>query len=371
MGLPAFPAAVEGSAQLELQIAGSWRGSGTAAGFVGPQVTGTAKLRGVHIAIRGTGTPVTIVSGDMLLFPDGIRVAKLNANAAGSDWSGWVEVPRGCSTPDACPARFALTTSQIALSGLHEWIQPGPKKKQWYQVLDSSAPQGPSLLGSLRAAGHVIADRLQAHGVVATHVSADVSLQKGDLKISKLDADVLGGKYSGQWQAEFAAKPALCKGSGDFTGVSLADLASAMKDPWIMGKANASFEVKGPCPSNFWQTADGTLRFEIRDGAFSHVMLGDGIEPFRVTRLSAQAQLRAGKIEILDANVNAPDRRFVLSGTASLKREVDFKLTPMPNGAAGGGYSITGTLAEPHVAPLAGTEQARLKSGVPTRGPAQ
>jgi hypothetical protein len=138
-----------------------------------------------------------------------------------------------------------------------------------------------------------------------------------------------------------------------------------------MGKANASFEVKGPCPSNFWQTADGTLHFEIRDGAFSHVLLGDSIEPFRVTRLSAQAQLRAGKIEILDANVNAPDRRFVLSGTASLKREVGFKLTPLPNGAASGGYSITGTLAEPHVAPLAGTEQARLKSGVPTRGPAQ
>ena len=371
MGLPTFPGAVEGSAQVELQIAGGWRGSGTGAGFVGPQVTGTAKLRSVHIAVRGAGTPVTIVSAEMQLFPDKIRVAKLNAMAAGSDWSGWVETPRGCGSPDICQARFGLNTSAVALSALHEWIQPGAKKRQWYQVLDQSAPQGPSVLGSLRAAGHVAADRLQAHGVVATHVSADVSLEKGDLKITELDADVLGGKYRGRWQAEFGARPALCKGAGNFTGVSLGDLASAMKDAWIVGKANATFELKGPCPANFWQTADGTLRFEMRDGAFSHVILSDGAEPFRVTRLSTQALLRAGKIEILDANVNAPDGKFALSGTASLNRDVDLKLTPIPNGAAGGGYAITGTVGEPHVTAVAGAEQARLKSGITTRGPSQ
>lgn len=361
MGVPAFPGTVEGSAQVDLQVAGSWTGNGTAHGFAGPQLTGTAKLRNVHIAVRGTGAPVQIVSAEMQLEPDKIRVAKLNATAAGSDWSGWVETPRGCGTPDVCPARFALNTSQIALSGVHEWILPGAKKRQWYQVLESSSLQGASLLGSLRASGRLTADRLQAHGLLATHLSADVSLQKGDLKISELEADVLGGKYRGQWQAEFGAQPAICKGAGNFTAVSLAELASAMKDPWILGKASASYEVKGPCPASFWQTANGTLRVEMRDGAFSHVILGDGVKPFRVTRLSAQAQLRAGRIEIVDATVTAPDGSYALKGSASLKRDVDLKLTPVLNGAAGGGYAITGTVGEPHVTALAGAEQARLK----------
>jgi len=362
MGVPASPATVEGLGQVELQVAGSWKSTGTAAGFAGPQVTGTAKLRGVHVTVRGTGEPVTIVSAEMQLLPDKIRVAKLNAVAAGSEWSGWLETPRGCATADACPARFALNTSQISLSGLHEWIQPGAKKKQWYQVLESNTPPGSSIWSRLIASGRVTADRFQAHGIIASHVSVNVSLEKGNLKISQMNADVLSGKYRGEWRADFSTKPAACKGTGTFTGVSLANLAEVMKDPWILGKASASFEVKGPCPANFWQTADGILQVEMKDGAFSHVILGDGIEPFRVNRLTAQAQLRAGRIEIVDAKVDSPDGRYLLNGTASLKRDVDLKLTRNPNGAAGGGYVITGTVAEPHVAPLAGAEQARLKT---------
>ena len=361
MGLAAPAAAVEGPAQLDLHVAGSWKNDGVTAGFVGPQVTGTAKLRNAHVTIRGTGKPVTILSAEMQLLPDRVRVAKLNALAAGTDWSGWVETPRNCGTPEVCPAKFALNTSQIALSALHEWIQPGAKKPQWYQVLGSNTPQGPSLLGRLRASGSVTADRLQAHGVVATRVSANISLEKGNLQISQLAADVLGGTYRGQWRADFGVKPAVCSGSGNFSGVSLANLADSMSDRWVAGKANASYDVKGPCPANFWQTADGTLRVEMREGIFSHILIGDGTSPLRVTLLSAQAQLHAGTIEIGNARLDSPDGRYRVSGTVSLKREVDLKLSRFPSGVEASGYAITGTLAEPKVAPLGGMEQARLK----------
>jgi hypothetical protein len=361
VGLAASPASAEGSAQVDLQIAGSWRGNGTATGFIGPQVTGMAKLHNVHIAVRGTGKPVTIVSAEMQLMPDKVRVAKLNATAAGSDWSGWVETPRGCGTPETCPARFALNTSQIALSALHEWIQPDAKKRQWYQVLGSNAQQAPSILGRLRASGQVTADRLQAHGVVATHVSANVSLEKGNLQISQLAADVLGGTYRGQWRADFGVRPAACSGSGNFSSLLLANLADAMKDPWITGKASASYDVKGRCPADFWQSAEGTLHVEMRDGIFSHVIIGESAQPFQVTRLSGQAQLHAGTVEISNAKLDSPDGKYQLSGTVSLKREVDLKLARVPNGVTPVGYAITGTLAEPRVAPLAGAEQARLK----------
>lgn len=359
LGLAALPVAIEGSAQANMQVAGSWGGSG--AGFAGPQVTGTARLRNVHIAIRGTGKPVTIVSAEMQLMPDKVRMAKLNATAAGSDWSGWVETPRGCGTPETCPARFALNASQMSLSALHEWIQPDANKRQWYQVLQSTAQRAPSILGRLRASGQVTADRLQAHGVVATHVSANLSLEKGNLQISSIAADVLGGTYRGQWRADFGGKPAACSGSGTFSGLLLANLADAMKDPWITGKASASYDVKGRCPADFWQSAEGNLRVAMRDGIFSHVIIGDGSEPLRVTRLSGEAQLHAGMIEITNTKLDSPDGKYQLSGTVSLKREVDLKLAQVPNGVTTVGYAITGTLAEPRVAPLSGTEQARLK----------
>jgi hypothetical protein len=79
-----------------------------------------------------------------------------------------------------------------------------------------------------------------------------------------------------------------------------------------------------------------------------------------VTRLNGEAQLRAGTIEITKANLDSPDGKYQLSGRVSLKREMDLKLEHAPNGVAPAGYTITGTLAEPRVAPL-GTEQARLK----------
>ena len=49
IGVPALVTVAQGTAQLDLQIAGSWTGesNGSASGFSGPQATGTAKLKNV------------------------------------------------------------------------------------------------------------------------------------------------------------------------------------------------------------------------------------------------------------------------------------------------------------------------------------
>ncbi len=119
-GIAALQSGAEGSAQLELQITGSWAGrsNGTASGFTGPQVNGMAKLRNVRIPLRGVGGPVEIASAEMHLLPDEVRVAKLTAKAADASWTGSLEMPRGCGTPGACEVHFVLNANQIALSEL-------------------------------------------------------------------------------------------------------------------------------------------------------------------------------------------------------------------------------------------------------------
>ena len=89
-GLAALQSAAEGTAQVDLQIAGSWAGrsDGTASGFSGPQVTGTAKLRNVRIALRGTGGPVEIASADMQLLPDEVRVGQVECEGGGHTLDG-------------------------------------------------------------------------------------------------------------------------------------------------------------------------------------------------------------------------------------------------------------------------------------------
>ena len=361
-GLPALSTTAEGTAQIDLQIAGSWTGesNGTAAGFAGPQITGSAKLRNVRVALRGAGGPIEILAAEMQLAPDAVRIGKLSAKTAGTAWTGSLEMPRGCSSPENCAVRFVLNTSHVSLSELRQWVSPA-KQRPWYRVLESNSAGASSLLASLHASGRITADHLQISDLDASHVSAKAVLASGKLQLSDLEADFLGGKHRGEWQADFSLKPAVCSGRGSINQLSLTNLAAAMKDPWIAGTAKASYEVKGPCPAEFWQKAEGTLQVDMTDGVLPHVLLGEDPGPFKVTRLLGDGRLRAGQIEVSAARVDSPGEKYLLSGTASLTREVDFRLARISNSFASPGYEITGTLSDPKVTPLARVEQARLK----------
>jgi uncharacterized protein involved in outer membrane biogenesis len=363
-GLPALQPVTEGSAQVDLQIAGSWlgRSQGTTSGFTGPQVNGTAKLRNVRVAVRGVGGPVEIASAEMQLLANEVRVVKMKAKAAGTLWTGSLEMPRGCGIPGACPAHFVLNANQIALGKLRDWARPSPKERRWYQVLESSSQAGPSFLASVRASGQLTTDRLQVRKIAATRVSAKISLDGGKLLISQLNADILGGKHRGEWRADFGVKPAVCSGSGDFTAVSLASLADVVKDAGIAGTVTATYQMKGTCPEEFWKSAEGTLQFVMKDGALPHFALGEDAEPFEVTRFAGQARLHGREIEMKDAKLDSTNGTFEVSGTATLQGELDLKLAGAGGATTPQGYAISGTLAEPRVLRMAGAEtQARLK----------
>lgn len=358
IGVPALVTSAEGAALVDLQIAGAWANS---SGFAGPRATGTVKLRNIQVTPHNVGAPVEIIAADMQLLPDETRVTRLNAKVEGTNLTGSLEMPRGCGI--ACPVHFALDANEIVLSQITAWADPSPKKRPWYRVLESNAQGGPSPLASLRASGSIHADQLIVHGLTAKRASANLSLDSGKLQISNLKADFLGGKHRGEWKADFRVKPPTCNGSGKFSGVSLAGLAAEMKDKWVSGVADATYEVTGPCPAEFWPSAEGTLQVEMRNGLFPHLSVGEGNDPLRVTQLNGEASLRAGKIEIKDATLDSPDAKYELSGTASLKRDVDLKLTRVSGAPAG--YVITGTLNAPRVAPLTRVEQARLKPAPP------
>jgi autotransporter translocation and assembly factor TamB len=271
-------------------------------------------------------------------------------------------MPRGCGTSGACQVGFNLNASQIGLVELGQWVSPSPKVRPWYRVLESRGQVGSPFLTSLRASGRLTAERLKVQRLTATRVSAKVDLDSGKLRVSELTAEFLGGKHHGQWQADFSDKPSICDGSGSLNGISLTGLADAMNDGWIAGTASGTYTVKGTCSAEFWTSAEGTLQFDMSEGRLPHVALSEDADPFKVTGFTGQARLHAGEIEMKDAQLDSPDGKFQLSGTASLQGELDFRLARPPNGGARSGYTITGTLEEPRVNPASGGEtQARLK----------
>jgi AsmA family len=370
LGLPALKASVEGVAQMELQIAGSWAGevSGTSAGFSLPEVTGTVQLRNVRATVRGVNGAIEISSAELQLLPDEARVEKLSARAADANWTGSVALPRGCGMPGACLVRFNLSAEEIGLGALYEWLGSQRSRHRWYQMLTSSEPAAPTFLENLRASGTVNAGRLRIHNMVADRVSAALDLERGKLKISELRADLMGGKHRGDWQADFTASSPVYTGTGTLTGISLEQMADAMHDPWISGIAAGTYQLtaSGADSAEFWQSAEGGLQFDLRDGVLSHISLASDEGPLRVTSWQGRAHLRSGKIEIDKGKLVSPVATYEIGGTASLGRALDLKLTRgaemKPARAGSLVYSITGTVAEPRVAltPIPET-QAQLK----------
>ena len=359
-GLHALRTTAEGTAQLDLHIGGSWAAQNGVAGFGASQVTGSAKLRNVHFGLRGTSEPVEITSAEMQLSSGEVRVGKLNVKAAGAAWKGSVETPRGCGVPENCPVRFQLNTDELSLDEANAWANPNPKDRPWYRVLGNAQPQA-SILARVWAFGSLRASRFVVRGITASKLSANVSLNSGKLEISALEADVLGGKHQGKWRANFGVKPAACNGSGDLAGISLANVSKLMKDDWVEGTASASYDIQGPCTHDFWQSLQGTLKVSAADGSLPHVFLDDSVETMKIRNFSGRAQLHDGTIEVTDAQLDSPQGKYEVSGTATLEREIDFRLTRVPAGSGTSAYTITGTVAQPHVTAVSRTEQARLK----------
>lgn len=369
LGLQAVKSSAEGAIKMDLQIAGSWAGNaaGNLSGFPLPRVTGTVQLRGVRANLRGANGEIEISSAELNLLPDEARVDKLRARAADAEWTGSVVLPRGCGVPGTCLVRFNLNTDVVGLSGLHEWLGSHSSERRWYQVLAPAASNVPSFLQSLRASGKVSAGRLRIHNLVAEQVSAALDLEHGKLKISDLRADLLGGKHHGDWDADFTAASPVYAGSGTLTGISLEQVASTMRDPWISGTGGGTYQItaSGKTSAQFWQSAAASLRYDLRDGGLSHITLASGDGPLHIGRWQGHAQLRDGTIEIEKGTLISPGADYEVSGTASLGQTLDFKLTAGTDAKSAAGslvYSITGTVAEPHVAVSPTPEtQARLK----------
>lgn len=363
-GIPAPAANPDGSAQLNLQIAGSWVGPGgeLGTGFPAPEVTGTARLRNVHAVVPGGGEPLEIASADILLTPEKVQVTKLNVNGAGAVWSGTLETPRGCGTPETCPVHFTLNTQELALSRIGDWINGRQKSRPWYRVLEPANRLGQSFLGKVHASGQVSANRFLLHGLQASNVSAKVRLDSGKLEFSSVDADLLNGKHRGKWNIEFSGTSAICSGSGSITGIALGRMADASRNDWVNGTANGNYEVQGPCSAEFWSSAEGKFQAELSNGMLPRVLIGDDPEPLAFTKFNGQAQLDSGKFELSAAKLTSTDGTYDMSGTVTLKREIDVRMTRVPANATHAGYAVTGTLAEPRVSPLGNSEQAKLKT---------
>jgi AsmA-like protein len=354
VGIPAPRPTAEGTAKVDLQIAGEF------SGFAAPRSTGHAQLQTVSAAVRGLNAPLEIASANVILSSDQIAVQNLSASVGESSWRGSLNMPRPCAVPHNCFVHFDLHADRLSTDQLNQWFNPNARKRPWYRFLTPDSQAGPSLLAKIHASGRLGADRLLIRNLLATKVSANVTLENGRLVASDLRGDLLGGKHTGEWKADFLARPPLYSGSGKVDHLMLGQLSETMHDGWITGTATASYDAKtsGLSAADLFSSTDATLEVEARDGTLPHIELSDQSGPLHLHHLIARLVLHDSMFEIRDGKLETPDATYQLSGTASLKQTLDLKL--IRSGAPG--FTITGTLDRPRVSPTVAQEaEAALK----------
>lgn len=352
IGIPAPALAAEGIAKVDLQVAGGWRG------FKAPSTSGRVQLRSIHAPVMGLNAPLEIASADLSLGPDEIKAQNITASLAKSTWRGSLSLPRQCTVPGQCPLTFDLRADEIATDQLAQLLNPQSHERAWYQFSTTSSP-GIPYLRTLHAVGKLAADRLVVHKLVATGVSATTELEDGKLRLSDLRGNLLGGRHTGEWKADFTAKPPKYVGSGTIEHVALGQLADVMHDAWVTGTATANYQVA----TSGWSApellaANASLQVEAQDARLSHIALGNTTGPLLVHRFAGKFLIRNGRLEIQNGKLDTAGGIYLMNGTASFSRNLDLKLSR----EGSRGFSITGTLTEPHVTSLAMPEtRAALK----------
>lgn len=353
LSLPVRQPAADGAAKIDLRIAGDW------SKFSNSQILGTAELAGVRAEVRGLDEPVTIASAKLSLAPDQVDVRDLNAQVAGTLWSGSLQLPRHCPVNEACIMRFDLHPDQIVVSELNHLLNPRMRKRPWYRFLSAAQVEAPYLLG-VQARGTLHADRVLVRKLTASNAIANVEIKNGILHISDMRADFLGGEYRGDWDTDFTATPPLYQSKGRFNRVALDRLADLMHNAWVSGTASAIYQAQfsGLDAAELFSSATADLQLTVRNGALPHIMLTGESAPLHLRRFDGRFILHDGSFEVRDGTLQTADSTFQVSGTASLDSTLGLKLVQ----AGATRFNITGSLAQPHVIPTRMQDaQARLK----------
>lgn len=377
LGLPLGRPAAEGSAKLDVGVSGAWQG------FAVPVAAGTAQLRNVRAQMRGLNTPIEIVSAAISLTPDAVSMQKISARTGSTHWSGGVIAPRHCAASGIAPAcvfQFDLTADELSTVDLAEWFTPHPAKRPWYRISNSSATRGGSPLLAVQARGDLHVGRFGLKKLSATQIATQVEIDRGKITLTDLRAQLLQGTLQGNWIVDMSnpdvsshdakppdastrdssAQPARYHGTGALQDISLAQVSTLMNNAWIAGTADGKFSLEGAADSfrELLARTEGKLQFAMRNGSLPHIEIPGSPVPLPVHRFAGELHLKKGAWELSAGRLESRDGLYQVRGTVSPASAFDFTLTRGDKQS----WTLTGTLAKPHVAPAGHTEAKRTQA---------
>src|SRR5215467_7157216 len=122
-----------------------------------------------------------------------------------------------------------------------------------------------------------------------------------------MSAELLGGRATGEWVADFSSKPPRYRGEGSLKAASLVTVADLMHDAWLdgTGSINYEFNATGWKLEDVLASADANAAFNIAPGTFSHVVLPRSSVPVRAETFHGNLPFEDGKFTFRHAKLKS------------------------------------------------------------------
>ena len=274
--------------------------------------------------------------------------------------------PRQCtaqkdSDKSLCGITFDLKADQLNVDEINSLLNPKAQKRPWYAAIANTVMGSSSKsLPEIYAQGKFTAGKVIIKTVIAGHVSGNLSVTPTGFTLDTVNADLLGGKFVGDIVGDFSGGTPAYSSDGNLVTIGIANIAALSHDSWGSGKVTAAYKgsATGWTAEELLASARGTSNFQWRDGILPHITLDVPGKPLQFKVFAGKLDLNKGMLTISESKLQAPKSIYLVSGTASLGRDLEFKLAR--DGAPS--FSISGTLEKPVVSPLKVPEtQAALR----------
>jgi hypothetical protein len=352
LGIPTVAAELTGTAKGKLDVSGTWTG------FALPEITGSAQLQAVTAKLNGVASPLKIQSAQFSADRESVSFSKasgwfVDMHSALDFSATW---PRNCeaqqeSDRPRCGMTFSLKADQLNADEINSLLNPKAQKRPWYAAI-ANTMMGSSRksLPEIYASGQFTTGRLILKTVTAGHVTGNVTVTPAGFTLDTVNADLLGGKFVGDISAHFGSGTPVYSSNGNLVTVGIANVATIMHDSWGTGSVTASYQgtASGWKADEIIASAKGAANFQWRDGILHHISLEVPGKPLQFKVFAGKVELNQGVLTISESKLESPRSIYLVSGTASLGRDLELKLAR--DGAPS--FSVSGTLEKPKVSPL-------------------
>jgi hypothetical protein len=300
----------------------------------------TAPRLALGAQIPGASAALNAVVGD-----DVIEVDRADLSLGGSHLRAAGSIARSAGEASEVTVTGLIDPANIAAlpwfqhTSLAEWHVEGPFQVQ--ARLSDNLRQWPRV----RIVGAVAAERLSVRGVPAQTVRAEIEHNRQQLIVRLLNAQVAGGRVTGEYRHDLSTTPATTSLAADVVRADLAQLTQlvpAWKEKAITGTLSSRVELAGPWPhrqqwkGHGWLQADGHLGdVPVLDVLFKGLLGwaadGLGLTTLRradLTNVACQWRLADGRISTEDLKLNGllggvdPVAAYA-RGTIGLDRSLD------------------------------------------------